>query len=194
MEQIHKPDTDTRIRNAKILFASGQLSKSIELFTAVESDGYASPDLWFSRGAALLATGQHQKALADFANIIEQDSKNERAYYFRGIAQMGLGRFQEAIDDLTQCLKRNNDRGIAHLARGFAYAELGFKQEADLDFNSGKAFSAAEINSFTKLFGNHSDLFENAYSLLGEATAPWNNIMSKQSADSLLKSEPSNNL
>lgn len=134
-----------------------------------------------------MAIGRYSEAREDFTRVLAKDNKNERAYYFRGLANIALGEYEKSISDLTQSLKRNNDRGIAHLARGLAYAKLGMQQDAILDLNSGSAFSDAELNSFRKLFGENSTLFNHTRALLAEDNAPWNNLLSKKSAGTLLK-------
>lgn len=178
-------DTSKYLREAKILFASGQLEESINAFTLAEEKGCDLVDVFLSRGAAAMALGRYQAAEADFTRVLAEDTKNERAHYFRGIARVALGEYEKAIDDLTFSLARNNDRGIAHLARGLAYAELGNAKDAALDFNGSSAFSEAELRSFKKLFGNKSSPFINTKALFSKENAPWNNLLSKDTAKKL---------
>lgn len=175
------------IRNAKLLFASGQVRESVKEFTLAEQEGYELVDIWLSRGAALLAMGHLSQAERDFSNVLQVQKDNERAYYYRGIARAAQGRHQKAIDDLTASLSRNNDRGIAHLVRGLSYAELGNRSDAVLDINSAGAFSDAEIKSFTKLFGSIGHPFKNARVLMAEENAPWNNLLDRSSAETLMR-------
>ena len=174
------------IRKAKILFASGNIEKSIEMFTIAEENGYSSIDLWLSRGAAQMTLGNYDKAKEDFTRVLDEDTKNERAHYFRGIAFVALGEFEDGITDLTSSLMRNNNRGIAHLVRGLAYSELGQEADAVLDLNSASAFSEAEIGSFKKLFGNLPGPFQNTKAMLAKENAPWNNLLSQNYAKKLL--------
>lgn len=176
-----------RIRTAKLLFASGRLQESIKEFTLAEQDGYELIDIWLSRGAALLALGRYKLAETDFSNVLEVQRDNERAFYYRGIAYAAQGQHRRAIDDLSASLSRNNDRGIAHLVRGLSYAELGNRSDAVLDINSAGAFSDAEIKSFTTLFGSSGFPFKNAKALMAEENAPWNNLLDRSSADTLMK-------
>lgn len=185
MESQYTVEKET-LRKAKILFASGKLSESVELFNIAEKYGYGCTDLWLSRGAAHMAQGNYQDAEKDFSRVLDEDEKNERAYYFRGIALVALGRYEDGISDLTSSLRRNNDRGIAHLIRGLAYLELGQQFDAKLDLNSASAFSNAEIESFRKLFGNFPGSFPNTRSLLAEESAPWNTLLSHDSANTLM--------
>lgn len=178
-------DNSKFLQDAKILFASGQLEKSIQAFTIAEQKGCNPVDVYLSRGACQLALGRHAEAKDDFTRALESDKNNERAHYFRGIACIALKEYREAIDDLTFSLARNNDRGIAHLARGIAYAELGDESDAALDFNGSNAFSEAEIRSFKKLFGDKATPFRNTRAMLSKENAPWNNLLSKESADKL---------
>lgn len=171
---------------AKILFASGQLEKSIEAFSAAEKKGCDVIEVCLSRGAAHMALGRYKEAKADFARVLKEDNENERAYYFRGIALFALGEYQEAVKDLTRALTKNNNRGIAHLARGMAYAELGEDKYAELDLNSATAFSSQEFRSFKKLFGKLPAPFANTRELLAKENAPWNNLLNKESARKLL--------
>lgn len=175
------------LREAKILFASGQLARSIDVFNRAEEGGYSLQDVWLSRGAAQLALGNYGDAEKDFSRVLDKERDNERAFYYRGVARVGLARFEDAIEDLTQCLRRNNDRGIAHLARGLAYSELGDEKYAELDFNSASAFSEAELQSFTKLFGKMPSPFKNTQALLAKENAPWNNLLSDESAEMLCR-------
>ena len=175
-----------KLREAKILFASGELEMSIDAFTLAEKNGCDPVDACLSRGAALMALGRHEEAEKDFSRVLDEDSWNERASYFRGIALVAMGQYEKAIEDLTRSLTKNHDRGIAHLARGMAYSELGQKKLAALDMNSAAAFSIAELKSFRKLFGNLSNPFRNTKALLAEENAPWNNLLSKDSAQKLL--------
>lgn len=175
------------IRKAKVLFASGQVRESVKEFTLAEQEGYELVDIWLSRGAALLAIGHLSLAERDFSNVLQVQKDNERAYYYRGIARAAQGRHQKAIDDLTASLSRNNDRGIAHLVRGLSYAELGNRSDAVLDINSAGAFSDAEIKSFTKLFGSIGHPFKNARVLMAEENAPWNNLLDRSSAETLMR-------
>jgi len=174
------------IRRAKIYFAAGHLEESVDLFTHAVEQGFDRIEVWMSRGAAQMAQGNHALAKGDFTRVLEIDKRNERAHYFRGIAAFALGEYEVAVTDLTASLKQNNDRGIAHLIRGLAYAELGFQSDAELDINSASAFSQAEIGSFKKLFGENSQLFKNAKAMLNEENAPWNNLLSRDSASKLL--------
>ena len=173
------------LQEAKILFASGQLDKSIEQFNRAEHEGCDSIDLYLSRAAAFIALGKYEQAEKDLDVVIQEDKENERAYYFRGIARIAMQKFEAGANDLTQSLVRNHDRGIAHLLRGLAYSELGNQKDAVLDFNSASAFSKAELNSFKQLFGNDAHIFEKSQALLSETNAPWKNLMSKETAERL---------
>lgn len=174
------------LRRAKIYFASGRLNQSVDLFTCALDHGCDQIEAWMSRGAAQMALGNHAMAKEDFTRVLERDKRNERANYFRGIAAVALGEYEEGVADLTASLKQNNDRGIAHLIRGLAYAELGLKSDAELDINSASAFFQAEIGSFKKLFGETSKPFKNSKAMLAEENAPWNNLLSRNSASKLL--------
>lgn len=173
------------LRSAKILFASGQLEKSIAVFTQAEDMGCDGEDVWLSRGAARMALGNFGEASHDFSRVIENNTSHERARYFRGIARAALGHYEEAIEDLTVSLSQNNSRGIAHLIRGLAFTEIGQEEDAALDINSSSVFSEAEISSFKKIFGEKEHLFTEARSLLAEESAPWNNLLSRESARKL---------
>lgn len=179
-------DKAEHLRQAKILFASGQLKKSIAAFTRAEQSGCDTIDVWLSRGAAQMALGKYHEAKEDFTRILEQDAEHERAAYYRGVALDALGEYENAIKDLTSALIKNNNRGIAHLVRGVAYAELGQKQNAMLDINSASAFSDAELTSFKNLFGDIPLPLQNTEALLAEENAPWNNLLSKEAAGKLL--------
>jgi tetratricopeptide (TPR) repeat protein len=174
------------LQKAKILFASGNIEKSIEVFSAAEKNGLGSVDLWLSRGAAQMALGNYHAAKEDFSRVLKEDTRNERAHYYRGIALVALGKYEEGIDDLTSSLMQNNNRGIAHLVRGLAYSELGQESDAALDMNSASAFSDAEITSFKKLFNDFTGSFPNTKAMLAKENAPWNNLLSQDSANKLL--------
>jgi len=182
----HEKSEDHLLKRAKIIFASGDPEKSIAFFTRAELQGRKLLDIWLSRGAAFMAIGRYHEASDDFTRILERDSRNERASYFRGIARVATGKYEEGIKDLTISLGNNNSRGIAHLLRGLAYAELGNKADALLDINSAKVFSDAELASFRKLFGDAGNPFQNTKALLAEENAPWNNLLSRESASKLL--------
>jgi tetratricopeptide (TPR) repeat protein len=178
--------TIEELTEAKILFASGQLEKSIEAFSAAQQKGCDVIDVCLSRGAAQMALGNYEEALEDFTRVLEEDNDNERAYYFRGIALFALGDYEKAIEDLTMSLTRNNNRGIAHLARGMAYAELGDEEYATLDFSSARAFSSEEFKSFKKLFGDLPAPFTKTRELMARENAPWNNLLNRDAAGKLL--------
>ena len=91
-----------QLREAKILFASGQPDKSVESFNRAEEQGSDIVDTCLSRGAALMALRRFEDAERDFSRVLEADGDNERAYYFRGVARTALGQYQAAILDLTQ--------------------------------------------------------------------------------------------
>jgi len=179
-------DSNKELIEAKIYFASGQLERSVEAFTAAEKKGSDVIDVCMSRGAVQMALGNYRKAKDDFTRVLKEDNDNERAYYFRGIALFALGEYERAIEDLTFSLARNNNRGIAHLARGMAYAELGQEEYASLDFSSAKAFSSEEFKSFKKLFGDLPAPFTKTKELMAKENAPWNNLLNKDSAQKLL--------
>ena len=179
MEQKHQ------LREAKILFASGQLDESILAFNLAEEQGSEIIDTCLSRGAALVALNRFDQAERDFSTVLEHDKNNERAYYYRGIARAALGQYAAAIKDLTQSLSRNNDRGIAHLIRGLAYSELGQSRDAELDFNSAAAFSASEMESFKNVFSVIDSPFKNTKAMLAKESAPWKNLLSDRSAEML---------
>ena len=174
-----------QLREAKILFASGQLDESIASFTRAEERGSDIIDTCLSRGAALVALRRFAEAERDFSRVLGEDKNNERAYYFRGIARAALGQYEAAIRDLTQSLCRNNDQGIAHLIRGLSYSELGQNHDAELDFNSAAAFSESEMESFKNVFGVIDSPFKNTKASLAEGSAPWNNVLSDRSAEML---------
>lgn len=181
-------DPNGFMREAKIQFASGNLSESVRLFSLAEQDGCDEIEIWLSRGAAEMALGHFAEAKDDFSKVLKKDTDNERAYYFRGIAHLALKDYSLAVEDLTDSLSRNNDRGIAHLARGLAYVELGEESDATLDINSASAFSEAELKSFKNLFGEHpGNPFENAREILARENAPWNTLLGEKNGQKLLK-------
>lgn len=184
--ELNQTSTIELLRRAKILFASGQLEKAIAQFTIAEENGCDQTDVWMSRGAAQMALGNYYEATEDFSRILLLNKENERAHYFRGIAHVALGNYEQGIVDLTSSLKKNNDRGIAHLIRGLAYAELGHKSDAVLDINSASAFSAAEIDSFKKVFGDMPTAFQKSKAMLAKENAPWNNLLNQESAKTLM--------
>lgn len=173
------------LTKAKILFASGQLEKSIEYFTLAEREGSGIADVCLSRGAAAMALGRYADAEQDFTRVLVENEENERAHYFRGVALVALGEYERAIADLTFSLIRNNDRGIAHLVRGLAYSESGNDRDAALDFNTASAFSDSELQSFKKLFGDMPNPFSNTKALLAEENAPWNNLLTREASRKL---------
>lgn len=179
-------DANKKLIEAKILFASGQLEKSIEAFLAAEEKGGNVIDVCLSRGAARMALEKYKEAKDDFTCVIKEENDNERAYYFRGIALFALGDYMGAIEDLSVSLTKNNNRGIAHLARGMAYAQLGQEEFATLDFSSAKAFSSEEFKSFKKLFGELPAPFTKTRELMAKENAPWKNLLNKDSAEKLL--------
>lgn len=183
---LQQRNTEEMLRRAKILFASGQLEQCVTQFNIAEENGCDPAEVCLSRGAAQMARGNYSEAIDDFSRIIEEDRKNERAHYFRGIAHVALRKYEQGIVDLTSSLKQNNDRGIAHLIRGLAYAELGQKSDAVLDINSASAFSAAEINSFKKVFGDIPDAFQTTRAMLAKENAPWNNLLNQESVKTLM--------
>lgn len=174
-----------QLQEAKILFASGQLDKSIESFNRAEEQGSDIIDTCLSRGAAFVALRRFEEAERDFSSVLEADSDNERAYYFRGVARAALGQYQAAILDLTQSLCRNNDRGVARLLRGLAYSELGQSSDAEMDFKTVAAFSEYEMESFKNVFGVIDSPFKNTKAMLSENNAPWKNVLSDRSAQML---------
>ncbi len=173
------------LQEAKLFFASGQLDESVRLFSEAEKQGCDSIDVFLSRGAALMALGKYIEASHDFSRVIERERSHERAHYFRGVARVAQGRYEEAVEDLTVSLAQNNVRGIAHLIRGIAFTEMGRKEDAVLDINTASAFSDAELNSFKKLFGEKASPFMQTKAMLAEESAPWNNLLSKESAKKL---------
>jgi tetratricopeptide (TPR) repeat protein len=179
-------ESNKELIEAKIYFASGQLEKSVEAFSAAEKKGSDVLDVCLSRGAVQMARGKYKEAKGDFTRVLEDDNDNERAYYFRGIALFAIGDYEGAIKDLSSSLTRNNNRGIAHLIRGVAYAELGQEEYATLDLNSAKAFSSEEFKSFKKLFGNLPTPFTKTKELIARENAPWNNLLHGDSAKKLI--------
>lgn len=171
-----------QLREAKILFASGQLDKCIEAFNRAEELGSDTIDTCLSRGAAFVALRRFEEAERDFSSALEADKDNERAYYFRGVARAALGQYQAAILDFNQTLKRNSDRGVARLLRGLAYSELGQSSEAEADLNSVAALSETEMESFKNVFGVIDSQFKNTKQRLSEEKSPWKNVLSERSA------------
>lgn len=174
-----------QLREAKILFASGELVKSIESFNRAEERGSDVIDTCLSRGAALIALRRFEEAERDFTSVLGADRDNERAYYFRGVARAALGQYQAAILDLTQSLSRNDTRGVARLLRGLAYSELGQNIEAERDFKTVAAFSEYEMESFKNVFSVIDSPFKNTKAMLSEESAPWKNVLSDHSAQML---------
>ena len=178
-------DQQQQLREAKILFASGQLDESIDSFNRAEEQGSDIIDTCLSRGAALVALRRFEEAERDFSGVLEADSDNERAYYFRGVARAALGQYQAAIIDLSQSLSRNKDRGIAHLIRGLAYSELGKSDDAEQDFSSASSFSESEMEGFKNVFGVIDSPFKNTKTMLSEENGSWKNVLSDRSAEML---------
>lgn len=174
-----------QLREAKILFASGQPDKSVESFNRAEEQGSDIVDTCLSRGAALMALRRFEDAERDFSRVLEADGDNERAYYFRGVARTALGQYQAAILDLTQSLSRNSDRVIARLIRGLAYSELGQSNDAEQDFDFAAAFSESEMESFKNVFGVIDSPFKNTKAMLAEENGSWKNVLSDRSAQML---------
>ena len=182
-------------REAKLMFASGQLEKSIELFTRAYENGSDPAATCLNRGAAAMASRRFQEAEEDFSRVLAIEKEHERAHYFRGVARVALGNYNGAVEDLTFSLICNNDRGIAHLLRGVAYAELGNERDAVLDINTAAAFSDAEQRSFNKLFGDIDSPFTNTKALMAKENAPWNNLLSRDAVhmlSSMLNKETGN--
>ena len=174
-----------QLREAKILFASGQLDKSIESFNRAEEQGSDIIDTGLSRGAALMALHRFEEAERDFSNVLEADGDNERAYYFRGVARAALGQYQAAILDFTQSLRRNSERGLARLLRGLAYSELGQSNDAEQDFNSVASFSEYEMENFKNVFGVIDSPFKNTKAMVSKENGSWKNVLSDRSAQML---------
>ena len=174
-----------QLREAKMLFASGQLEKSIESFNRAEEQGSDIIDTSLSRGAALVALRRFEEAERDFSRVLEADMENERAYYFRGVARAALGQFQAAINDLTQSISRNNNRGVARLLRGLAYSELDQSGAAENDLNFAATSSAHEMESFKSVFSVIDSPFKNTKAKLGDENEPWKNVLSDRSAQML---------
>ena len=147
-----------QLREAKILFASGQLEKSINSFDRAEEQGSDIIDTCLSRGAAFVALRRFEEAERDFSSVLETDSDNERAYYFRGVAR---------------------------LLRGLAYSELDQSGEAETDFKTVADFSEYEMESFKNVFGVIDSPFKNTKAMLSEDKAPWKNVLSDRSAQML---------
>jgi len=59
------------LHEAKILFASGQLEKSIDFFTVAEEKGCETVDLYLSRGATEMALGLHRDSQEDFTHVLQ---------------------------------------------------------------------------------------------------------------------------
>ena len=178
-------DHKRQLREAKMLFASGQLDESIESFNRAEAQGSDIIDTCLSRGAALVALRRFEEAERDFSRVLEEDLENERAYYYRGVVRTALGQFQAAINDLTQSIRRNSDRGVARLLRGLAYSELGQSGEAENDLNFAAASSAHEMESFKNVFSVIDSPFKNTKAKLGDADESWKNVLSDRSAQML---------
>ena len=174
-----------QLREAKILFASGQLDKSIESFNRAEDLGSDIIDTCLSRGAAFVALRRFEEAERDFSRVLEADSENERAFYFRGVSRAALGQFQAAINDLSQSISRNNDRGLALLLRGLAYSELGRNEDAERDFNAAAVSSEYEMESFKNVFSVIDSPFKNTKAKLSEDNVSWKNVLSDRSAQML---------
>lgn len=129
-----------QLREAKILFASGQLDKSIESFNLAEEQGSDIIDTCLSRGAAHVALRRFEEAERDFSSVLEVDRHNERAFYFRGVARAALGQYQAAILDLTQSLENNGGfasvRQICFLVAGKQDGPSGLKLHGYKRFSS----------------------------------------------------------
>ncbi len=175
-------DPQHQLREAKMLFASGQLDQSIESFNRAEAQGSALIDTCLSRGAALVALHRFEEAERDFSRVLEADQDNERAYYFRGVARAALGQYQAAILDFTQSLNRNSGRTVARLLRGLAHSELGQSSEAEVDLNSAAALSETQMESFKNLFGLIDSPFKNTREMLSKERSAWKNVLSDRSA------------
>ena len=178
-------DGDAYLREAKILFASGQPEQSIRYFSLALEHGSDPLIVGLSRGTAWMAQGMHREAEQDFTMALEDDPGNERAHYFRGVARFALGEYANAVADLTRSLTQNHVRGIAYLARGLAYAELGEQKDAALDLSTASSFSSAEVDSFLKLFGNDKSRRNRTMSMLRRESAPWKSLLTKEEAEKI---------
>jgi tetratricopeptide (TPR) repeat protein len=170
--------SDTLLREAKNLMATGHPAESIEYFNNLMDEGCNPVTVYLNRGVAYVSLAKFPEAVDDFTSVLEVDHDNERALYYRGVARMNLGRFEEAIEDLDRAIAVNQERGSAFLARGLALAELGREDEALRDFKTASILSNIEVEGFLNQFGANRTMFDKSMALLEGERGPWKYVLS----------------
>jgi len=177
--------SESLLREAKKLMATGHPAESIEYFNSLMDEGCNPVTVYLNRGAAYVSLARYGEAVDDFTSVLELDTDNERALYYRGVARMNLGRFEEAIEDLDRAIAINQERGTSFLARGLALSELGREDEAVRDFKTAGSLSNLEVEGFLNQFGANRTMFGKSMALLEGERGPWKYVLSPEEAEKI---------
>jgi len=177
--------SDSLLKEAKTLMATGHPAESIEYLNSLMDEGCNPVTVYLNRGVAYVTLARYREAVDDFTSVLELDVDNERALYYRGVARMNLGRFEEAIEDLGRAIAVNQERGTSFLARGLSLAELGREDEAVRDFKTASILSNVAVEGFLNQFGANRTMFGKSMALLEGERGPWKFVMNAGEAEKI---------
>ncbi len=136
---------DIRLQDGRNHLEVGNPDKALEIFLALEGEGYATPDLLEGIGRSFMMKGSTGKAVDYFRKAIESNPNLLTSRINLGICMIDLGEFSEAIEILKVALETGkssgdmtpNTRGRLvkeHVRVAETYVELGLSMEAVQEF------------------------------------------------------------
>jgi tetratricopeptide (TPR) repeat protein len=166
-----------RIRLAELLFETGNLAESRDLFAALSQEPAVQPAAELGLGRVAAAEGQHDRAVTHLERAVARFPEFGAAYYALGLSYRTLGRTDDArramafhalygpqwpavVDPVRAKVAAIRDDATANLQRGIRLAESGDLRGAIQAHEAALARDASHAQAHAnliKLYGRVGD-------------------------------------
>ena len=135
-------------KKADEVFKSGNLKKSIILYSKALKESPNESILYSDRGVSYLHSKDKEKSLADFNRAIELEPDYGYHYAARAFAKNNFGDIDGAILDYEESIKLDPDDAIGQNNLGILLEKKGYQKEAEKRFKIADSLSKMEDKLF----------------------------------------------
>ena len=135
-------------KTADEVFKSGDLKKSIILYSKALKESPNKAIIFSDRGVAFLHSKEKKKCLADFNRAIELEPDYGYHYAARAFAKNNFGDIDGAIMDYKEAIKMDPDDAIGQNNLGILLEKKGYQKEAEKRFKIADSLSKMEDKLF----------------------------------------------
>ena len=135
-------------KKADEVFKSGDIKKSIILYSKALKESPNEPIIFSDRGVAYLHSKEKEKSLADFNRAIELEPDYGYHYAARAFAKNNFGDIDGAILDYEEAIKMDPDDAIGQNNLGILLEKKGYQKEAEKHFKIADSLSKMEDELF----------------------------------------------